>query len=139
MKLRTSAAVSLAIARSPPGALLSRPINVWQLGQDWANTAWPRLTCALRRWPCPVQPAKAARTTAAAVTRLAHVAGVAKRVPARLRPDAEAVRPCADRDAREELAGAGGHRIDDAVVPATQPEDGAIGGDAAHVGTAAAG
>src|SRR5690242_15330436 len=64
---------------------------------------------------------------------LAHVAGVAERIAARLRPDAQTVRPCADRDARKQPSGSGRDRIHLAVVAAGEPEHPAVRGDAAHV------
>jgi hypothetical protein len=41
-KLAMSLTLSLAIARSPPGARLSRPVSVWQPEQAAANTVLPR-------------------------------------------------------------------------------------------------
>src|SRR5437870_5193970 len=47
-------------------------------------------------------------------------------------------RPEADGDFGEQAAGAGGHRVDHAVVAAAPPHHLAVGGDAAHVRRAAA-
>ena len=72
------------------------------------------------------------------LTFLPHVARVAERIAAGLRPDGEAVRLLAHRDL---LHGAGRRveHVDDVVVAARQPELLAVGADVAHVGAAAAG
>src|SRR5580765_4552129 len=70
---------------------------------------------------------------------LAHVAGVAERVAAGLRPNAEAVRAGSDVDACEEMPGACRQGVDLVVVSAAEPEHVAVRRDAAHVGAASAG
>src|SRR4051794_28758088 len=70
-------------------------------------------------------------------TQLPEYAGVSERIAAGLREDAEAMRPGADPDALDQPAAAGRDRIDDAVVAAAQPQDLAVGRDAAHVRRAA--
>jgi acyl-CoA synthetase (AMP-forming)/AMP-acid ligase II len=72
-------------------------------------------------------------------TALPEVTGVPQRKPARLREHAHAVRPGADGDLREHPSVGGGHRVDDAVVPAAPPHDLAVRGHPAHVRRAAAG
>src|SRR5215510_2343588 len=70
--------------------------------------------------------------------RSAHVAGVAERIAAGLRPHGEAVRltPYGNRlhVARGRIDG-----VDDIIEAAREPQMTAVGGDIAHVGTAAAG
>ena len=56
------------------------------------------------------------------ILRLAQDAGVAERVAARLRPDAEPVRALPDRDLREQPPGRGRDRVHDGVVAAGEPE-----------------
>ena len=68
---------------------------------------------------------------------LAHVAGVAERVAAGLRPDGQAVRLLPDRDFRD-CPGRRVDVVDDIVVAPGQPQLFAVGADIAHVGAAAA-
>src|SRR5690349_2755708 len=63
---------------------------------------------------------------------------MAERVAPGLRPHAGAVRSLADLDAGEQLALVGVDRVELAVVAPGEPEDLAVGGDAAHVGAPAA-
>src|SRR5690348_15542662 len=67
----------------------------------------------------------------------AHVAGMAERIPAGLRPDAEPVWLDTDRDAVRQRAGCRVEHIDLAVVATTHPELFPVGGHIAHVGAAA--
>ena len=69
---------------------------------------------------------------------LAVVAGVAEGVAAGLREDAEAVGAVAYFDAVGEFACCCIEAVDFVVVAAGDPEHPAVGGDAAHVGRAAA-
>src|SRR5215470_12766870 len=64
-------------------------------------------------------------------------AGVAERVAAGLRVDAEAVRPLADGNAREQVAVSRVERVNLRVVAAGQPQHLVVCRHAAHVGTAA--
>src|SRR3954451_3950064 len=61
-------------------------------------------------------------------------AGVSDGVAAGLGPDAQAVRAAADLHAVQEPPRMGAERVDLAVVAAAEPEDAAVGADAAHVG-----
>src|SRR5204863_2676900 len=55
------------------------------------------------------------------------------------RPDAETVGPLTDGDPGQEAPVSRRERVDDAVVPAGEPQDLSVGGDAAHVWASAAG
>src|ERR1700730_13750873 len=68
---------------------------------------------------------------------LAHIAGMAERVAAGLRPHRQPVRLGADRD-RGDGAVRRVDRIDDVVVPRRQPQELPVGADIAHVGASAA-
>src|SRR4029453_528894 len=70
---------------------------------------------------------------------LAKDPGVTERVAARLGVDTEPVRAAPDRNPADQLARPRADRVDDGVVPPGEPEDLAVGRDAAHVGAAAAG
>src|SRR5947208_2627314 len=96
----------------------ARPRQVARCGTDHRDLA-----------PCP-----AARCLLEA---LAENAGVAERVPAGLRPDAERVRPRTDGDAGEQPPGVRRDRVHLAVVAAREPEHLAVRRDAAHVRAAA--
>jgi hypothetical protein len=81
MKLAIAGALSLPIARSPPGASVSWPVRVWQPAQALAKTVLPRCWAASGGCVCPAQPQRRrARAAAAANGRrpLAHVVGVAE-------------------------------------------------------------
>src|SRR5438445_7432874 len=98
----------------------------------------------------PPQPAAASTTTkqrrtslrigariATACRASAEDAGVAERVAARLRPDAQPVRAAADGNPRKQVTGRRADRVDLAAPPPREPEHRAVGGDVAHVRTAA--
>src|ERR1700744_85651 len=68
---------------------------------------------------------------------LPESAGMARRVPAGLRINAQPVRAFADLNARQQMSVARVERINLCVVTAREPEHLAIGGDASHVGTSA--
>ena len=74
---------------------LSVAVRVWQPAQALAKIVLPCLCRVVGLVLCPLQ-AQRRRVRAAATAsgrgRLAHVVGVAERVAARLRPDAEPVR-----------------------------------------------
>src|SRR5205823_1854382 len=72
-------------------------------------------------------------------TRSPGYPGVAQRVAARLRPDAQPVRLQPDRDLGQQVAVGGGDGVDDVVVAPGHPEHLPVRGQVAHVRAAAAG
>src|SRR5882757_7484826 len=115
---------------------MARPVVPGRWTRCGGLTPTPTRSSRIRPRIRPTAPRPPARRPPAAESSPEH-ARMPERIAAGLRIDAEPVRTRADRDPRQQFAVRGADRVDLGVVAAGEPEDLAVGGDAAHVGAAA--